>query len=237
MRVLLVIFGFLLLLGLVLGSELLSQLGRYQAYWNRRNQQAAVENEILYFALGDSTAQGIGATKPDKGYVGVIADELQKRSGRPVRTLNLSKSRATLTDMLQRQLPLLKQCQISKDVVVTIEIGANDMGKFEPEKFERQMDELMSQLPKQTVISDIPYFGGGLHKKLEPNVEKANVIIHNLAEKHGLRMAELHAKTRSNDSKFKNYAFDRFHPTNYNYQTNWAQVFLEQIRLEHDSKF
>ena len=44
--------------------------------------------------LGDSSAQGIGAESPEKGYVGLIEDYL-----RPIITLNVSESAATVHDM------------------------------------------------------------------------------------------------------------------------------------------
>lgn len=219
----LVIFVFVVRLG-----ELYTQPGRYSAYWQRRNQQPAKPNEILYIALGDSTAQGIGANKPDNGYPGIIADKLAKKNDRPIRLINLSQTGAQIDHALNVQLPKLSSYEINKDTIITIEIGANNMKTFEPAKFEQQMDSLMSQLPKQTVISDVPYFGGGLYRKLEPNVEKANVIMYKLAEKHGFKLAPLHDKLK-NSSGLRTFAADWFHPSTYSYKINWAPVFLEKL--------
>ncbi len=49
---------------------LFTQLSRYKNYWNDNNRSAAQPNEILYVALGDSTAQGIGATNIAFGRAG-----------------------------------------------------------------------------------------------------------------------------------------------------------------------
>ena len=209
--------------------ELWTQVGRYQAYWQRQNMQAPYDNELLYVALGDSTAQGIGASQPEKGYVGLIAEDLQKRSSQSVRTLNFSKVGANLSDALDRQIPLLEKTKILPSTVITIEIGANDVREFDSERFKLQMDELMGKLPSQTTISDIPYFGGGLHRRLEPNVKQANLIIRQLAKKHNLKVANLHQYTSDDDWR-QDYAADRFHPSNYNYRTAWAPAFLEQLR-------
>jgi lysophospholipase L1-like esterase len=216
---------------MLLGGELYSQVGRYQAYWNRQNEQPPIKNELVYVALGDSTAQGIGASKPQKGYVGLVAAELAKQSGRPVRTMNFSKSGAKLSDALERQVPLLQKCNIPSDAIITIEIGANDMGNFNAAHFESQMDELMGKLPARTAISDIPYFGGSRNKKLEPNVADANVIMERLAKKHGFELVALHERMKNNSS-LKTLALDGFHPSSYAYKSNWATAFLDHISSE-----
>ncbi len=230
MKYVLIFIAVFLILILVALAELSTQNGRYQAYWNKRNLQQPAKNEILYIALGDSTAQGIGASQPERGYVGIISEELAQKNGKKVRTLNFSKTGARIDDVLNRQLALLQQANINDQTVVTIEIGANDMSSFEAGKFEKQMDELMSKLPGQTIISDIPYFGGGLHKRLEPDVKQANEIMYSLAPKYNFKLVPLHAKISENDDSLRNYAADRFHPSNNAYKTQWAPVFLEQIK-------
>lgn len=212
----------------LLALELRTQAGRYQAYWTRRNKQPAMQHELVYIALGDSTAQGIGASKPEKSYPGLITAEMEKKTNRPVRLINLSKSGAKLDDVLQRQLPELKKCSMNEKTVITMEAGANDMGSFDLAKFENQMDEIMSKLPKQAVISDIPYFGGGIRRSLEPNVIKANEIMRRLAKKHDFKLADLHAKTKDN-SGLRTFAVDLFHPSDYGYKANWAPAFMERI--------
>lgn len=213
--------------------ELYTQIGRYQAYWNRRNQQSPLKDELLYVALGDSTAQGIGARKPQEGYVGLIGKELEKVSSRPVRTLNFSKTGARVSDVLERQLSLLEKAKPPEDAVITIEIGANDMGSFEADKFENEMDKLMARLPKQTIISDIPYFGSGIFRAREANVKKANEIMRKLAKRHGFQIADLHERTKKNNG-LRTFAIDWFHPSSYGYKTNWAPAFLEKIPREND---
>lgn len=211
--------------------ELSTQVGRYKNYWQRNNSRPVNPSDILYVALGDSTAQGIGASHPDKSYPGVIKANLAEKEGQPVHLVNLSKSGAKIKDVLTTQLPAMQKLGINEKTVITIEIGANDIAKFEPAKFESEMDELMSKLPAQTVISDIPYFGDGrLHNK-EPDVQAANTIMYKLAAKHGFELAPLHAKMKRNGG-IKTFAADWFHPSNYAYRENWAPVFLEKINVK-----
>lgn len=208
--------------------SLWTQLARYQSYWDKRNGLPAEGEEALYVALGDSAAQGVGASHPSKGYVGIISEELATKYNQPIKTVNLSKSGAKIQDVLNTQLPALKSLNVNEKTFITIEIGANDMVSFNAEEFEKQMDELMSLLPKQTVMSDIPYFGGSRLKSKESDVSEANKIMYRLAAKHDMKLAPLHEKMQQNSS-IKMLAADFFHPSNTAYRENWAPVFMEQL--------
>ena len=58
-------------------------------YWRERK---LVKGQLLYVAIGDSAAQGIGASRPAHSYVGVIAKHL----GGTFRVVNLGISGATV---------------------------------------------------------------------------------------------------------------------------------------------
>ncbi len=208
--------------------NLFTQLTRYKNYWDKNNQDPPTSKEILYVALGDSTAQGIGATHPDKSYPGVIRQSLAEHTGSPVRLVNLSKSGAKVRDVIDSQIPALDKLTIYDGTVITIEIGANDMINFNADKFRSDMDELMDKLPANTLISDLPYFGTGRFKNKELNVVQANQIMYELAIVHRFKLVPLHDKTRANDG-FRTFAVDLFHPSNKGYRENWAPVFLERI--------
>ena len=62
---------------------------------------------LRYVAIGDSAAQGIGASRPDRSYVGVLADDIHAATGRSVRVINLSISGATVdvATLLERHRP------------------------------------------------------------------------------------------------------------------------------------
>jgi acyl-CoA thioesterase I len=230
-RTIMIIFLAILALGAlfaILLFILYTQLSRYQSYWTDNNQKDT-PNAKLYVAFGDSTAQSIGATRPQNGYVGVIARELKKK-GTTVRVINLSKSGGRVKDVLHTQLPAFEKQKLgAKDPIITMEIGANDMFGFEPAKFEREMDELMGKLPKQTVISDIPSFRGSRFSKLEPNIEQANEIMYRLADKHGFKLAELNKRLKARHD-LRTFAVDLFHPSDYAYRVNWAPAFLERLQ-------
>ena len=214
--------------------DMYTQLARYKNYWLRNNEKVVVTKPI-YFALGDSAAQGVGATHPSRSYPGVIQQGMNE-NGRDVQLVNLSKSGAKVRDVIDTQLPELERYPVDPNAVVTIEIGANDMVSFEPKKFEADMDELMTKLPSQTLISDIPYFGQSRLKNKQPNVVEANKIMYKLAQKHGYKLVPLHEKMEKNGG-IRTFAPDWFHPSNYAYRENWAAVFLERINADTKATF
>ncbi len=207
--------------------ELWTQLARYQSYWTRQNKSA--EGDITYVALGDSTAQAIGASHPSKGYVGIISKQLAEERGTTVKTINLSKSGAKIKDALNTQLPAMEKLGVTDQTVVTIEIGANDIISFDPIEFELQMDELMERLPRQTVMSDIPYFGGTRFKSKQPQVDQANVIMYKLAKKHDRALVPLHDAVKNNGG-LTTLAPDHFHPSNKSYRENWAPLYMDRLK-------
>ncbi len=75
-------------------------------------------------SIGDSAAQGIGASRPDHSYVGVLAKHLRAHSERPVRVANLGVSGATVGLAVATQLP--KLAELEPDIL-TVSIGANDI--------------------------------------------------------------------------------------------------------------
>lgn len=213
--------------------ELWTQLARYKAYWDRNNTQPPISGEILYIAMGDSTAQGIGASHPEKSYPGVIKNKLADGTQRPVRLVNISKSGAKIRDVIDKQLPELEKLGSNEKTIITIEIGANNMISYNEKKFEAEMDELMGSLPEQAVLSDIPYFGGSRLKSREADVLSANKIMYRLASKHVIELVPLHSKIKNNNG-IKMYAADWFHPSNTSYRENWAPVFLDSINTENE---
>lgn len=201
-----------------------SQVTRYQAYWEERIQTQASDQVFTYVALGNSTAQGIGASRPQKGYVGLIEQSIASATGKQVHTVNLSRSGATLEDSLKEQIPRLKE--FNPDLI-TIEIGANNMLAFDPDEFRRNYIALLSQLPKGTYVADMPHFGDGIRKGHEEDVLHANRIIVPLIKEYGHIYVPLHEYTKTNSS-ILNVAADLFHPSNRGYK-NWHAAFWSEI--------
>lgn len=225
LAILVVVALFLLAVSL---TELYTQLNRYKRYWEASNAQAD-KSGFVYVAFGDSAAQGVGATRPQNGYVGLVAKALSDEYGEPVQTINLSKSGAKVGDVLSAQLPVYENLKLKRTPVITMEIGANDILSFDSKQFEKEMDQVMERLPKTAIVSDIPFFGGTRFKSMQPRVVVANEIMYRLAQKHGLKLVPLHDKVKSNTS-LRTLAVDIFHPSDKAYRENWAPTFLAGIR-------
>lgn len=224
LKILLVAIVALILIELIWLLVLKTQVGRYATYWQERADETTQQNELIYVALGDSTAQGIGATSPENGYVGLIAEALEAKTKQNIHVINLSKSGATVADVLREQLPQLEQYRPD---VITVGIGANDVSDFNETEFRTDMEALIKALPEHAVISDVPYFGGGIKRGSEKNAVTANKIIHNQAAEYGLALAPLHEVTKTNDSPSR-YAPDLFHPSNHGYK-NWFNSFWQVL--------
>ncbi len=221
---LLIVVGFLVLT--VIFAEIISllqlraSLTSYAAYWQ---EQKTEQGEITYLALGDSAAQGLGASKPENSYVGLIADRLREKTGKTVRVVNLSKSGAKIQDVIDNQIPLIDKYGAD---FITLDIGGNDVVSFNEQQFRTEFNELATLLPEKTVVSNVPYFGGRIKRANE--VDKANVIVENATEANDLRLADLYSVTKSRDSIF-GYAADFFHPNDRGYR-NWADAFWNVLK-------
>lgn len=132
----------------------------HATYWTERAEQ---QGELLYVALGDSLAQGIGAGAPERGYVGLLADDLAAATGSSVRVVNVAVSGATAADVVADQLPLLDEMLVAgpRPALVTLDVGANDVGTTPPAQFEQDVARILDALPPGALVADVPDFGGG----------------------------------------------------------------------------
>lgn len=195
-------------------------LRTYDDYWRGRANQPG---DFLYVALGDSAAQSVGASKPDKGYVGLIAASIEQSTGRQVRVINLSRSGATLEEALRTQVPKLAEYQAD---LVTVEIGANNMRTYDPENFRKNFEKLLQALPPdRSVVADMPHFGG--RANTSRNARYANQTIGRLAEQYNIPRASLYTKLASRQSPWI-YAGDFFHPNDRGYRI-WYEAFWQVI--------
>ncbi|PWB97518.1 SGNH/GDSL hydrolase family protein [Salinibacterium hongtaonis] len=193
-------------------------------YWRDR---AKKKGELLYVALGDSAAQGIGSSKPQRGYVGEIARMLRETTGRSVRVVNLSASGARLREAIEKQLPALAKLGVEPDVV-TVGIGANDIGTWDPARFEREIEQFYSAIPAHSIVGNVPSFYVG---RAQANVRVANELIAAAAQRHGLSVAPVHRETHR--LGMLRYALnqvsqDFFHPNDRGYRA-WINAFLPLV--------
>jgi lysophospholipase L1-like esterase len=134
------------------------QVRPYATWWESHNRVAVSGAEPLWVALGDSMTQGIGASAPDRGWVGQLDERLTGR-GWEHRVVNLGVNGARVEDVLERQLPVLEALSTAERpaALVTVVIGSNDIvlrrhRRQLVERFGRMLD----LLPQHAVVSNLP---------------------------------------------------------------------------------
>jgi lysophospholipase L1-like esterase len=190
------------------------------------------KGELLYIAIGDSAAQGIGASTPARGYVGLLARHVRLATRRTVRVINLSVSGATVELAVRDQLPRFVKL---KPDVVTVAIGANDIALWDAGTFESGIRRLFAALPPFAIVADLPCFH---FPQNERKVAVANRILREVAAEHGLTVAPLHATTKRQGfrSVATQFANDLFHPNDRGYRI-WADAFLPGFSADIAKRF
>ena len=180
--------------------------------------------DLLYVAIGDSAAQGIGASAPKNSYVGVIADHLRAVTGRTVRVVNLSVSGATVALAVADQLPRFATLQPD---IVTVSIGANDIAAFDRDRFRAGLRAVFEAVPDHAIVADLPYFFLPWNERL---VAEGNRILREEASARGLEVVPLHETMRREGLRgiFTQFAEDLFHPNDHGYRV-WASAFLPAV--------
>lgn len=195
----------------------------YAAYWRER---AAVPGDLTLVALGDSTAQGVGADRPERGYVGLLADRLAARTGRSVRVVNLSRTGAKVDEVLRVQVPHLAGLDAD---LVTVAVGANDAGRTPTPVFAERFARLLAALPEGSYVADVPQFADIPNfvngPRIVPARDLAAAARRALAAHPALVAVPLERSVRFG---WRDYGGDWFHPGDRGYR-RWADVFWARI--------
>lgn len=190
-----------------------AQVEPYARAWEERNREALASAGPLWVALGDSMAQGIGASAPEQSWVGQLARHLPE-----YRLVNLSISGGRVEDVLDRQLPAMDALDETPSLVTCL-IGSNDL--MNPKHRDGVGDryaKLVDLLPPGTVIGNQP---GTFEAALE-----VNDLIDDAVLNRGLVLAELRdPRTRHWRGKLSP---DHFHPNDRGY-AGIADVFAEAL--------
>ncbi len=193
----------------------------YREYWEESNERARAVDGPVWVALGDSTAQGLGASSPDRGYVGQLLLRLQDEQHRSWRVINLSVTGARVADVVRDQVPCINDA--GEPELVTCAAGANDVIRFGFRRVVESVRDLIRALPPGAVLATIPQ---GL---LPGRTRELNEIIRADAPVAGLRVAD--AWGRTGPPWHGKYAADGFHPNDTGYR-EWCAAFAEAIGLD-----
>lgn len=189
-----------------------AQIEPCAAYWEQHNRAELGRTGPLCVVLGDSMAQGVGATTPQGGWAGRTAAALPGW-----RMVNLSAYGARVDDVLHTQLPAA--LALPTDLLLCL-VGSNDlMQPRHQEGVGGRYAVLLDRLPRGTVIGNQPgTFAAAL---------QVNGLIDDAVRRRGLVLAELRdPRTRH---WRRELAADRFHPNDAGYAAI-AEVFVEALR-------
>jgi len=198
-------------------ADLNALLPVHSAWWRDRFDR---KGKLLYVAMGDSAAQGIGASSPARSYVGRLSAYMRRQSHTSLRVVNLSVSGSTTWLCRKDQLPKFEKYEPD---VVTVAIGANDIIQFNPESFEKNLRVIYGALPSHAIVGDLPAMW---IPDREKKLVEANAIVHRIAGEFGLTVAPLYETTRRQGffRTYRNSAGDLFHPNDRGYRV-WASAF------------
>ena len=190
--------------------------------------------ELLYVALGDSTAVGVGATSGG-GYPERLV--LRLRPIAPLRLLNLGESGATSSDVIADQVPRARRTQ---PALVTIGIGINDVGLQLPDDaFAVNLEEIvlpLRELGAPIVLCNIPDLAlSPAVARLVPRsvyerrIEMFNEHITATAARHALTLVDLYSWSRDVlADRPELFSPDGFHPSALGYDV-WADRMVAQV--------
>jgi lysophospholipase L1-like esterase len=148
-------------------------------YWQDRMQEPVAPNAVRLVAMGDSSVEAIGASRPIDGYVGLIASYIQHKTGRPVYIANVATG-GTTADIIQNQLP--KVDLKTADLVIVAD--DNDTG-IPLAQYRAELETLMAVLPPdRTIYSDLP----GL-----PGEAPYQQVLQQVTDAHGIMRADFAA--------------------------------------------
>jgi lysophospholipase L1-like esterase len=195
----------------------------FRAEWERSNAAALAASGPLWLALGDSTAQGIGAGSPDLGYVGQLRALLEARDEAPWRVVNVSRTGARLRDVTANQVGWLDRLPSRPDLV-TCAAGANDVTwRLGLRGTLRDLTALLDRLPPGAIVATLPQ---GLAPR---RAQVLNAVIRTEAPTRDLVVADVWAHTGSPWAS--KLAPDHFHPSERGYR-GWTAAFAVTLGLD-----
>ena len=196
-----------------------AQVDAYAAAWTSANETARAATGPLWVVLGDSAAQGVGASTHLSGYVGVVLARLQAADGRPWRVLNLSRSGARTREVVDVQWPAA--ADLDADLVTAV-VGGNDALRTAEPQWRQAAEDLCAALPPGAVVATCP------RGVFERKARRVNAVLRAGAEAHGLRVADLWAHT---GPPYRGLYADGFHPNDRGY-LQWADALSEALGLQ-----
>lgn len=193
---------------------------------------------VMYVALGDSTVEGVGASRSDLNYVSRLYARLHEVY-RNARLENLGVGGATSVDVLALQLE--RAVALAPDLV-TLSVGPNDITERVPlAAYTRNIDAIFGRLTSQTravlVVNLLPdlavtprFRGHEAEAVVRRRSVEFNAALTRLAERHGVQIVDLYEPSRREvPARPELMARDGYHPSDLGY-ARWAELMWDAVR-------
>lgn len=191
----------------------------YSNYWQERQLG---DGEFTLVVMGDSTALGVGASNPEKSFVGLLASNIQASTGKSVKIVNLSLPQATFSDILSKQAPKLSEHEVD---TVLVSAGRDDIDKSTFNLGDLQ--KLMQSLPGvDSYITEIPASYDTERNKI---IETANKAINDYADATSVNVIPLYQVTSASIFDLSYYDWDFKHPNDKGHKL-WADTIWDKVK-------
>jgi lysophospholipase L1-like esterase len=187
---------------------------------------------VLYVALGDSTVEGIGASRPERNYVSRLHARLREVYP-AARVANLGAGGATSADVVVAQLP--RAVELGPHLV-TLSVGPNDITSgLRVAEYERNVDAILRRLVGETpavvvvnLLPDLavtPRFHGGPERDAVGRLTlEVNAVLRRQAREHRVEIVDLYGPSRDEVPRRPDLiAGDGYHPSDAGY-ARWADL-------------
>ena len=192
---------------------------------------------LVYVALGDSTVEGIGASRPELNYVSRLHARL--RTVYPeARVINLGVGGATSADVIVNQ---LERAIALAPRLLTLSIGPNDLTTRVPvETYEKNVDTILGRLTRETaavvVANLLPDLVVTPRFKTSPERDavgrltvRFNQALGRQGRAHGVELVDLYlASQREVPRRPELLWTDGYHPSDAGY-ARWAELVWQGV--------
>lgn len=193
--------------------------------------------DVRYVALGDSTVEGVGASRRELNYVSRIHARLRERYP-AARLRNLGVSGATSADVRAGQLGPAVELRPN---LVTLSVGPNDITRgVSAQQYARNIQSILESLTGQTpamiVVNLLPdlavtrrFRGGQYEQRVARLSVEFNEALCRAAETYGAEVVDLYSASRDEVPRRPELLSpDGYHPSDAGY-ARWAELMWQGI--------
>ena len=163
--------------------EVQAQVDPWATAWEEHNRAAVAGEGPWWLVLGDSMAQGVGASTYDGGWPGRVRELVPRTAA--LRMVNLSVYGAGVADVVGQQLPAAERITAEQGApaLVTCVIGSNDLiGRARRAGLPASLAAMLEALPVGSVVASQP--------QGRPGTAGFNTLLDEVASRRGLRVAD-----------------------------------------------